>query len=138
MLAAETVGSEARSDLGSILRIGPAIAEELAEFFAEPRNVATVDELAALLTIEDEAAGPDASGELAGKIVVFTGTLETMTRPEAKAMAEQHGARVTDSVSKKTDLVVVGADAGSKARRATELGVRVVTEAEWRRMAGAE
>ncbi len=137
MLAAEIVGSEARSDLGSILRIGPAIAEELVEFFAEPRNVAAVDELAALLRIEDAEIGPEASGELAGKIVVFTGTLETMTRPEAKAMAEQHGARVTDSVSKKTDLVVVGADAGSKARRASELGVRVVTEVEWRQMVGA-
>jgi DNA ligase (NAD+) len=66
---------------------------------------------------------------------VFTGTLSTMSRPEAKAMAEQLGARVTDSVSKKTDLVVVGEDAGSKARKAAELGVRIVTEAEWRELA---
>ncbi|MCW3477615.1 NAD-dependent DNA ligase LigA [Limobrevibacterium gyesilva] len=131
MLAAVAIGSEARSDLGSIVGIGPAIAEELAEFFAEPRNVATIDELAGMLTIED--AAPEAGGgELAGKIVVFTGTLETMSRPEAKAMAEKLGARVTDSVSKKTDLVVVGADAGSKARKAAELGVRTMTEAEWR------
>jgi len=133
MADAVMVGSEARSALGSILGIGPAIAEELAEFFAEPRNVATVDELAGLLAIEDaEQAG---GGELSGKIVVFTGTLETMTRPEAKAMAERLGARVTDSVSKKTDLVVVGADAGSKARKAAELGVRTVSEAEWRAIA---
>ena len=75
------------------------------------------------------------AASLRGKIVVFTGTLETMTRPEAKAMAEKLGARVTDSVSKKTDLVVVGTDAGSKARRAADLGVRTVTEAEWRDLA---
>ncbi len=67
---------------------------------------------------------------------MFTGSLETMTRPEAKARAESLGARVTDSVSKKTDLVVLGADAGSKAKRAAELGVRTVTEAEWREIAG--
>jgi DNA ligase (NAD+) len=59
-----------------------------------------------------------------------------MSRPDAKAWAEKLGARVTDSVSKKTDLVVIGADAGSKARRAAELGVRTVTEAEWRQLAG--
>ena len=64
------------------------------------------------------------------------GSLETMTRPEAKARAEAMGAKVTDSVSKKTDLVVVGADAGSKARKATDLGVRTITEAEWRELAG--
>jgi len=67
---------------------------------------------------------------------VLTGTLETMTRPEAKARAEALGAKVTDSVSKKTDLVVVGVDAGSKARRAVELGVRTITEAEWRELSG--
>ena len=135
MEAAVQIGSEARSDLGSIVGVGPAIAEELAAFFAETRNVATVDELAGLLEIAD--AEPEAGGgELAGKLVVFTGTLATLTRPEAKAMAEKLGARVTDSVSKKTDLVVVGADAGSKARKAAELGVRTVTEAEWRELAG--
>jgi DNA ligase (NAD+) len=133
MEAAVTIGSEARSDLGAILGIGTAIAQELAEFFAEPHNTTALDALAAELTIEDaEARG---SGELSGKNVVFTGTLETLTRPEAKAMAEKLGARVTDSVSKKTDLVVVGADAGSKARKAAELGVRILTEAEWRTLA---
>jgi DNA ligase (NAD+) len=134
MVAAVQIGAEARSDLGNIVGIGPAIAEELAEFFSEPRNGATVDALADLLDIEDAAAA--GGGELAGKVVVFTGTLATLTRPEAKAMAEKLGARVTDSVSKKTDLVVVGADAGSKARKAAELGVRIVTEAEWRELAG--
>jgi len=136
MLAAAEIGSEERIGLGSIIGIGPAIAEELAEFFGEPRNVETLDELAAQLTVEDAVQADAADSEIAGKVVVFTGTLETMTRPEAKARAEAMGAKVTDSVSKKTDLVVVGSDAGSKARRAAELGVKTVTEPEWRALAG--
>ena len=135
MLAAREAGSEARAELDNILGIGPAIATELADFFAEERNVAALDELAALLDIED-AVTEAADSPLAGKVVVFTGSLATMSRPEAKARAEALGARVTDSVSRNTDLVVVGADAGSKARRATELGVRAVSEAEWRELAG--
>ncbi len=136
MLAATTIGSEERSELGAIVGIGPAIAEELAEFFAEPRNVAALDELAAELTIERAAPAEAADSALAGKTIVFTGTMEAMTRPEAKARAEALGAKVTDSVSKRTDYVVVGADAGSKARRATEMGVRTLTEAEWLVLAG--
>ncbi len=136
MLAAVEPGSEARAELDNIVGIGPAIAEELADFFGERRNVETLDELAAALTIEDAARAQTADSEIAGKTLVFTGTLETMTRPEAKARAEALGAKVTDSVSKKTDLVVFGVDAGSKARKATELGVRTVSETEWRELAG--
>jgi DNA ligase (NAD+) len=133
MLAAGTVGADARSELAAITGIGPTIAEELAEFFAEPRNVAALDALAGELVIEDAAsAAPGEDGPLAGKVVVFTGTLATLTRPEAKALAERHGARVTDSVTSKTDLVVVGEDAGSKARKAAELGVRTLQESEFR------
>lgn len=133
MQEAVTIGSAARSDLSAILRIGPAIAEELAEFFAEPHNRATLDDLAAQLTIEPDEA--PAGGTLAGKVIVFTGTL-AMSRPEAKALAEKLGARVTDSVSKKTDLVILGADAGSKARKAAELGVPTLDESGWRALAG--
>ena len=136
MLAAVEAGSEARGELDNIIGIGPAIAEELADFFGEQRNVHLLDELAAELTIEDATRVQAADSEISGKVLVFTGTLETMTRPEAKARAEALGAKVTDSVSKKTDLVVVGVDAGSKARKATELGVRTITEAEWRDLAG--
>jgi DNA ligase (NAD+) len=136
MLAAVTAGSEAREELDSILGIGPAIAEELVDFFAESRNRALLDGLAAALAIEDVMRVETAGSALAGKTVVFTGTLETMTRPEAKARAEALGAKVTDSVSRRTDIVVIGADAGSKARKATELGVRMLTEAEWRELAG--
>ncbi len=133
MLAATTAGSEERAALGSIIGVGEALATELAEFFTEARNREALDRLAAQLDIQD-AATPTANGALAGKVVVFTGSLETMTRPEAKARAEALGAKVTDSVSKRTDLVVLGADAGSKAKKAAELGVRTVTEAEWRQM----
>jgi DNA ligase (NAD+) len=136
MLAARMIGSDERLALGSISGIGPSIAEELVDFFSEPRNVATLDELDAELTIEPEAPTEAADSPIAGKTVVFTGTLETLTRPEAKARAEALGAKVTDSVSKKTDIVVVGADAGSKARKAAELGVRTMTEAEWRELVG--
>ncbi|MDR3536722.1 MAG: NAD-dependent DNA ligase LigA [Acetobacteraceae bacterium] len=138
MIAATVVGSDERLELGSILGIGPTIAEELADFFGEPRNRATLDTLTAELTVEDATQVETADSPVAGKTVVFTGTLETMTRPEAKARAESLGAKVTDTVSKKTDLVVVGADAGSKARRAAELGVQTVTEAEWRTLAGID
>jgi DNA ligase (NAD+) len=138
MLEAAKSGSEARATLDSIVGIGPAIAEELADFFAEPRNIELLDELAGELMIEDAARAETEDSELAGKTIVFTGTLETMSRPEAKARAETLGAKVTDSVSKKTDFVVIGADAGSKARKATELGVRTVTEPEWRQIAGLD
>jgi DNA ligase (NAD+) len=131
MLAATTIGSEARSELGNILGVGAAIATELADFFIEPRNVALLDELATLLTIEDHPSQAAAASRLTGKTIVFTGTLERMTRPEAKARAEALGARVTESVTKKTDFVVIGADAGSKARKATELGVTTLDEAAW-------
>jgi DNA ligase (NAD+) len=136
MLAATVVGSEAREELGNIQGIGPAIATELAEFFAEPRNLAALDDLASEMTVEEVASGAAADSPFAGRTVVFTGTLETMTRDEAEARAEALGAKVTKSVSKRTDFVVVGAEAGSKAAKAQELGVRTLTEAEWQEMAG--
>ncbi len=134
-VAGETI-PDARAELDNIIGIGPAIAEELVEFFGEPRNLLAIDELAAELHIEDVAVSAEAGGALAGKVIVFTGGLDTMSRPEAKALAERLGARVSESVSGKTDFVVVGTDAGSKGRRAVELGVRTLTEAEWRDLAG--
>ncbi|MDJ0387547.1 NAD-dependent DNA ligase LigA [Roseomonas sp. E05] len=136
MLAATTIGSEAREELGSIQGIGPAIAQELVEFFAEPRNLAALDDLAREVTPEEAAGFANADSPFAGKVMVFTGTLEQTSRDEAEAVAERLGAKVTKSVSKKTDFVVVGAEAGSKAKKAAELGIRTLTEAEWREMAG--
>jgi DNA ligase (NAD+) len=134
MVAAVEIGSEARQELGSISGIGPTIATDLAAFFSEQHNLETLNALAAVLTITDaETAG--ATSPLAGKTIVFTGTL-SMARPEAKARAESLGAKVTESVSKKTDYVVIGADAGSKAAKAAELGLTILSEAQFRELAG--
>jgi DNA ligase (NAD+) len=133
MLAAREVGSEARLALGSISGIGPAIAQELVDFFDEPRNVAVLDALAAAMTIEDSQ--PTHGGALAGKTLVFTGTLTALTRDEATARAEAAGAKVAKSVSGRTDFLVAGSDAGSKAAKAAALGVRVLTEAEFQDLA---
>ncbi|WP_298282748.1 NAD-dependent DNA ligase LigA [Acidocella sp.] len=135
MAAATVIGSDARLELGSISGIGPTIAQDLVAFFAEPHNLATLASLTEAVTIEDAQAAALSDSPLAGKVVVFTGTL-SMARPEAKARAEALGAKVTESVSKKTDYVVVGEDAGSKAKKAAELGIAILTEAQFRAMAG--
>jgi DNA ligase (NAD+) len=137
MTRAAASDEEARAELDNIDGIGPKVAETIYEFFAEPHNQAALDELAAEVEVLDSAAAMDGASPLAGKTVVFTGTLETMTRAEAKATAEARGAKVASSVSGKTDYVVVGADAGSKARKAAELGVTVLSEAEWQELIGS-
>lgn len=136
MVAATTLGSEAREELGSIQGIGPAIATELAEFFAERHNREALDDLAREVAPADAEDFSASDSPFAGKVIVFTGTLEKTSRDEAEAVAERLGAKVTKSVSKKTDFVVVGAEAGSKAKKAAELGLRTLTEAEWRELAG--
>ncbi len=129
-------GNEAYNDLINIDGIGPAVAEDLLGFFAEDHNAEVLDDLAAQLTIEPVEATTAGNSPVAGKTVVFTGTLETMTRSEAKARAEALGAKVAGSVSKKTDYVVAGADAGSKARKAQELGIDPLSEQEWVELIG--
>ncbi|HQT68092.1 MAG: DNA ligase (NAD(+)) LigA [Rhodospirillales bacterium 20-60-12] len=135
MQQAREIGSDARLELGSISGIGPAIAEDVTNFFAEPHNLHTLDELESVLTIEPDS-GARVNSPLSGKTIVFTGGMETLSRPEAKARAEALGAKVTESVSKKTDYVVVGSDAGSKAVKAAELGLTILSEAEFRTLAG--
>ncbi len=137
MRAAKIHGSEAIGDLTNIDGIGPSVAEDLIAFFDEGHNRDVVADLEEQLTIEDYIAPDIGSSPVAGKTVVFTGSLETMSRSEAKARAENLGAKVAGSVSKKTDYVVIGADAGSKARKAQELGVTCLSEQEWLDMAGA-
>jgi len=110
--------------------IGPEVAEALLDFFAEPHNREAVADLASELVIEDVVHETLAS-PVSGKTVVFTGKLETMSRDEAKAQAERLGAKAAGSVSKATDLVVAGADAGSKLAKARELGIEVIDEAGW-------
>jgi DNA ligase (NAD+) len=135
--AARDPEGEAAQELDSISQIGPSVAADIAAFFAEKHNRQTLDDLAREVAVESFAAPPRAArSPVAGKTVVFTGTLETMTRPEAKARAEALGANVTESVSKKTDYVVVGADPGSKATKAKALGVATLTEREWLALVG--
>ena len=112
-------------------KIGPSVAADLREFFAEQHNRDTIADLARALDVQPLRRPPASNAAIAGKTVVFTGSLETMTRQEAKARAENLGANVAGSVSKQTDYVIVGADAGSKATKARALGVKVLTESEW-------
>ncbi|HEC90482.1 MAG TPA: NAD-dependent DNA ligase LigA, partial [Alphaproteobacteria bacterium] len=128
--------SAAYCELTSIDGIGPGVADDLAAFFAEPHNTDVVADLGELLTIEDFAAADIPDSPVVGKTVVFTGALDTMSRAEAKARAESLGVRVAGSVSKKTDYVVAGADPGSKAKKARKLGVAILSEEDWQRLAG--
>jgi DNA ligase (NAD+) len=136
--AAKHPEGEAAQDLDSISQIGPSVARDILAFFAEKHNRDTLDDLADEVTKIQDFVAPRAAANspVAGKTVVFTGTLNTMTRHEAKAGAEARGAHVAESVSKKTDYVVVGADAGSKAKKAAELGVKTLSEDEWLKLAG--
>ncbi len=131
MIAAKIHGSEAFADLTNIDGIGPSMAKDLIAFFDESHNLEALGDLQSQLDIHDFIAPDVGASPVAGKTVVFTGSLETMSRGEAKVRAEAMGAKVAGSVSKKTDYVVVGSDAGSKARRAAELGVTVLTEQQW-------
>ena len=133
--AADREGAAYR-DLTNINGIGPSMAEDIITFFAEPHNMEEVEDLESEVAIADFAAPAASASPVSGKTVVFTGSLERMTRNEAKARAESLGAKVAGSVSKKTDFVVVGADAGSKARKAEELGVKTLSEDEWLAMIG--
>lgn len=132
MIAAKEIGSDALENLLSIDGIGASMAADVTAFFDEPHNMAVLDDLQGLLREVVDAEAPSTDGSpVAGKTVVFTGTLETMTRSEAKAGAETLGAKVAGSVSKKTDFVVVGPGAGSKEKKARELGLEVLSEQEW-------
>jgi DNA ligase (NAD+) len=133
--AAKGKDEEAFKELDAIEGIGEVVAEAIADFFAEPHNVRVVDDLLKEVSPQPMEARA-VSSAVAGKTVVFTGTLEKLTRSEAKAQAERLGAKVAGSVSKKTDYVVAGADAGSKLAKARELGVTVLDEQEWLRLAG--
>jgi DNA ligase (NAD+) len=121
---------DAFAALDNIEGIGPAVAAAIADFFAEAHNVEVVEEL-----LEEVAPTPlekvEHASPVSGKTVVFTGTLEQMTRSEAKARAERLGAKVAGSVSKNTDYVVAGPGAGSKLKNAKDLGVAVLSEEEW-------
>jgi DNA ligase (NAD+) len=134
--AAAGPDSEAFQDLTTVEGIGEVVAQAVVEFFKEPRNRRALDALLREISVEPmEQAKRDT--KIAGKTVVFTGTLERMTREEAKAMAERLGAKVAGSVSRKTDYVVAGPGAGSKLAKAKEAGVAVLGEDEWLKLVGS-
>ncbi len=131
MAAAQDHASEAYADLVNIDGIGDVVARAVAEFFAEPHNLSVVKELVDDHLDIQPLEAADTGSPVSGMTIVFTGALERMTRDEAKAMAERLGAKVAGSVSKKTNLVVAGPGAGSKLKKATELGVEVISEDDW-------
>ncbi|MBJ3762985.1 NAD-dependent DNA ligase LigA [Maribius pontilimi] len=123
-------------EITSIDGIGTVAAHALVTTFAQSRERASIDRLVAFLDIQEATAPRSADSPVAGKTVVFTGALETMTRAEAKARAESLGAKVSGSVSSKTDLVIAGPGSGSKAKKAAELGIETLDEQGWRNLIG--
>jgi DNA ligase (NAD+) len=122
--------AEARAEMDALDQIGDTVIDSIAAYFKAERNVRIVDHLKKVVEVLD-AEQPSLDSPISGKTVVFTGTLEKMTREEAKALAERLGAKVSGNVSKKTDYVVAGAEAGSKLKKAAELGVAVLEEQQF-------
>ena len=131
MQLAQDQENEAFEDLINIEDIGPSTAKDLITFFSEPHNQEILEKLKEQLTINDFKEIQSLDNLVAGKVVVFTGALSKFTRAEAKAKAESLGAKVTGSISKKTDYLVAGEDAGSKLEKAKKLDVTILTEDEW-------
>jgi DNA ligase (NAD+) len=128
---------ETKAEMDALDQIGETVIEAIADFFGESHNRKMVDRLVEQVTIAD-AEKPKTDTAVAGKTVVFTGSLEKMTRDEAKAMAERLGAKVSGSVSKKTDYLVAGPGAGSKLAEAKKHGVATLTEDEWFALVGSK
>src|SRR5262249_39461353 len=127
---------DAIAEMDALDQIGDTVIEAIKSYFGESHNRGVVERLKKSVEVED-AEKPKTDSAVAGKTVVFTGSLERMTRDEAKAMAERFGAKVSGSVSKKTDLVVAGPGAGSKLKDAQKYGVKVVSEDDWFKLVGA-
>ena len=111
--------------------VGAGVADEIIQFFADPDNIRILDDLGRYVDVKDFVYAEKSGSPVADKTIVFTGKLETIGRSEAKARAEELGAKVSGSVSKKTDIVVAGPGAGSKLQKAEELGLSVLSEQEW-------
>ena len=121
---------EARAEMDALDQIGDTVIDSIAAYFGESHNKKIVENLSKQVTVID-VEKPKSDSKIAGKTVVFTGSLEKLTRDEAKAQAERLGAHAAGSVSKKTDLVVAGPGAGSKLTKAKELGIEVISEDDW-------
>jgi DNA ligase (NAD+) len=130
-MASPSRPGEGYQELASLSGIGEVAADALCDFLKEPHNREAVERLMAEITVAPFERPVSVESSLTGKTVVFTGTLLRMGRSEAKARAERLGAKVAGSVSKKTDYVIAGEDAGSKLDKAREFGVTVLSEDEW-------
>ncbi|WP_244266908.1 NAD-dependent DNA ligase LigA [Polycladidibacter stylochi] len=131
MRAASDSQSEAWRELKDIDGIGVIVAQALVEFFSEAHNIEALEALTAQVRPKEMVVADASGSPVAGKTLVFTGSLERMSRDEAKARAEELGAKVSGSVSKKTSLVIAGPKAGSKLKKASELGIEVISEDDW-------
>lgn len=128
--------SEAYAEIDNIEGIGATVVDALVDFFSEEHNIEALDKLLEQMEVDQFERMQTTHSPVTGKTVVFTGTLVRLTRNEAKAQAERFGAKVAGSVSKKTDYVIAGAEAGSKLDKAREFGVTVLTEDEWLELVG--
>ncbi|MBC7677360.1 MAG: NAD-dependent DNA ligase LigA [Rhodoferax sp.] len=137
MTAAEIGSGPEWRDLTAIDGVGDVLAASLVTAFHHPAERAAIDALAAQLSVQDAVQNAPSDSPVAGKTLVFTGTLEKMSRAEAKSRAEALGAKVAGSVSAKTDLVIAGPGAGSKAKAAEALGVAIIDEDAWLALIGA-
>ena len=132
----DALSKATQENLESVFEVGPVVAESIYHFFAQPENLSVVDKLQGAGVNLTAKATAKRSAELRGKQFVLTGKLPTLSREQATALIEQHGGRVTASVSQKTDFVLAGEDAGSKLDKARALGVRVIDEPEFLKMVG--
>ncbi|MFH1702020.1 MAG: NAD-dependent DNA ligase LigA [Nitrospirota bacterium] len=132
--AAQNRKSKEYDHLESIDGIGPIVADKIVTFFADPHNISVLNDIISQIEVTDLEVSRTQTSQLTGKTIVFTGTLGKMTRSEAKAKAESLGAIVVGDVSSKTDYVIAGQSPGSKVKNAKDLGIHVLTEAEWLKM----
>lgn len=131
MITAQDKTSASFQKLDDMDGIGPSMADELIDFFKEAHNLSLIEKLCSFVTILDVEIKAKEQTAYSGKTIVFTGTLEKMSRSEAKEKAKELGFKVGSSVSANTDIVVCGSDAGSKAKKAQELGIQIISEADW-------
>ena len=131
VISRSSILEESKEELASIDGVGDSMVEALLNFFGEPHNLDIVNGLINIGVAPVSLPEAENNTPITGKIIVFTGTLTLMTRAEAKARAEMMGAKVSGSVSDKTDILVAGESAGSKLKKAVELGIETMTEDEW-------
>jgi DNA ligase (NAD+) len=131
VMAASNCNDVALENLNAIDGIGGIMVKSLIDTFGNSTHSLNIQELAAELVIRDAETVTNINSKISGKLIVFTGALETMSRAEAKSRAEEMGAKVSSAISKKTDILVAGLDGGSKNLKAISLGIEVIDEKAW-------